>query len=122
MAEISTIRASSDEELQRVIDQLFAGRHMHIVTREQNKLSSTFGSEIVVCVLPDGELVHLLCKYGPPSQTSGFGHRGGLRREAYAYQSVLSPAHIRPQFFGALESNDRSWLLIEYFPNAFRLN
>lgn len=96
-----------------------------VTARERNPQISTFGSEIVTCSLADGSEQRFLFKYGVGHETSGFGHRRGVRYEALVYRRLLEPLSVTcPRYYGEWvdPNTGESWLVIEWVEGAKRLN
>ena len=93
-----------------------------VLERRPNPRSSTSQSEIVTCVLANGCLLTLLCKYDLPSSRAAlhhrlWGHRQGNGYEAEVYRRVLEPIRAgTARFFGArrVPGDGATWLLLEY--------
>jgi aminoglycoside phosphotransferase (APT) family kinase protein len=94
-----------------------------VVDRQPNIYNSTFPSEIVTCRLADGNELKLFCKYGRATNDS-HDHKGNVAYEASVYRHVLEALKIStPKFFGSAEgeTNDTTWLVIEFMQGAARL-
>ncbi len=94
-----------------------------VIDRQQNIYASTFPSEMVICQLADGKKLQLFCKYGS-LQKDSFDHKGNVAYEASVYSHVLEPLQIStPRYYGSAqgETNDSTWLVIEFLPGADRL-
>jgi hypothetical protein len=81
-------------------------------------------ADILLCRTPDGGAHRLFCKYAAPETHLRHGHRGGVSREAFVYQSLLqereAPESIR--YYGSHVGPDgRHWLILEYLEHAERL-
>jgi hypothetical protein len=110
--------------LERVLTQRL-GEGAAIVERRSNVLASRFGSEVITCRDDAGAIHRLLCKYGPTAAGSGSGHRGGVAYEGAVYRHALEPSGTgTARLWAVRDENDEglTWLMIDYFDGAERLN
>ncbi len=88
-----------------------------VVSRDEpNVYWSTFETRVI-----ESDAGTFLCKRGPTRYESGHGHRGGVAREAEVYRFLLSPLGVGPRFYGSVEHDGETWLVLEYVADAFRL-
>jgi hypothetical protein len=95
-----------------------------VIEREQMEEGS-FPKELVTCRVEDGRCLQLFCKYTAGYSHSSHGHRGGVPYEAQVYHHVLRPLRVStPSFHGMHRGADQHdvWFVLEYIPNALRLN
>jgi hypothetical protein len=92
-----------------------------VLSRLRNDLSSSHGSEVIICRVINNRKLRLFCKY----QTLTEQKPKGLMYEGYVYRDILSRMDIEtPKFFGTYrpELSDQFWLVTEYLDNAEPLN
>jgi hypothetical protein len=81
-------------------------------------------ADIVHCRTADGKPHRLFCKYAAPETHLRHGHRGGVAREAFVYQNLLTnsagPHSVR--YYGSHGGPEGGhWLILEYLEDAERL-
>jgi len=93
-----------------------------VLGREYNEYSSTYPSEVVKCLMEDGSMLHLHCKYSKEQEHKG--HRKGIIHEARVYQDILqeSASHT-PRYYGIYNDlrKGNTWLVLEHIENALRI-
>jgi aminoglycoside phosphotransferase (APT) family kinase protein len=94
------------------------------VARRVPNLEGSFPHEVVTCLV-DGRELTIFCKYGSTHTVTGFGHRGGVAREADVYRLVLAPSRASSAgFIGSYVEPETgaTWLVVEYLESGFRVN
>ncbi len=105
------------------------GSHLTVLRRRKFVEAGSFASELVTCRLSNGSRLQLLCKYTSkyweaPGEES-WGHRRGVLHEAAVYRDVLRPLKVSaPRFYGTHTDpkTGETWLVLEYLPDALRVN
>jgi thiamine kinase-like enzyme len=108
--------------LQRILADGSSSR-VRVARREPN-LGGSFPHEAVTCVV-DGQELTIFCKYGSTHTVTGYGHRGGVVREADVYRLVLAPsAASSARFIGSYVEprTGATWLVVEYLEGGLRVN
>jgi len=93
-----------------------------VLGREYNEYSSTYPSEVVNCLLEDGRMLHLHCKYSKELEHQG--HRKGIMHEARVYQDILQEStSTTPGYYGIYNDlgKGNTWLVVEHIENALRI-
>jgi len=92
-----------------------------VLERRRNPRASTFPSEFVRCLLPDGRSLELCCKYGADEGDGCHGHRGNAAYEAAVYRLLMRRGLAGvPRLYGtfAERSARRTWLVLERVPGV----
>ena len=125
----SPVRFPDSQTLARMLETSFgdsrlSGDQLTILARESNPRTSTYPSEVLICRLPDGREIRLLCKYAGGRDHTAYGHRAGVAYEAEVYRSVLQPLPVSaPAFYGLHndETTGEAWLILEYLDKSLRV-
>jgi hypothetical protein len=122
------VEETSVAGLERALTQLLSGDStgvtaVTILDRQEVLYKSTFPVERIRCRVNEGEVLDLLCKYekNPTDSHVNYGHRGGVRYEALAYQSILQSLDLSlPTFYGFYDGSDvpMPFMAIEYIDNG----
>lgn len=111
------------EQLLRGLSTLFE-HPLTLLERRSNPRASTFPSERVVCLLPDGRKLALFCKYnGGLIPTDG--HHGGVAYEAAVYEQVLNKGRLSfPRYYGSYSDpvTGEVWLVLEALDGFMPIN
>ena len=86
------------------------------VARREPNFDGSFPHEVVTCTV-DGNELTIFCKYGSTHTVTGYGHRGGVVREADVYRLVLAPSQASSAGFIGSYVEPRTgatWLVVEY--------
>jgi len=100
----------------------FVEGNIKVLDRQPNIYSSTYPSEVVTCLLPNGHTLQIFCKYG---SLEYFDPRGDIYYEAIVYRNILQPLPVSsPVFYGfhAGEKESGKWLFLEYIDRAIRVS
>lgn len=114
------------DELTRGLQSVFncngsTDKNVTIVSRKPNTHMSSFPSEVVKCRFLEGNELRLFCKYVGGIGHNGYGHRGGVEREAMIYQNLLLPLQVTaPEFYGTYvdKKNGEQWLVLKHLDNC----
>jgi thiamine kinase-like enzyme len=116
-------------DLNSGLSEIFNDRLPHkdvsIISRNPHELMSSFASEVVECLLPDGSRRNLFCKYAGKTGQNVGGHRGGVKREAAVYQYILQPLQVSVvPFYGAFtdKSTGEDCLVLENLDQCCSVN
>lgn len=94
------------------------------VARREPNFDGSFPHEVVTCSV-DGKELTIFCKYGSTHTVTGYGHRGGVVREADVYRLVLAPSSASSaRFIGSYVEprTGATWLVVEYLEGGLRVN
>lgn len=103
----------------------FAVGDVTVIDRKPNIYTSTYPSEVVTCLMPDGRTVRMFCKYELEGEKKTYPNRGDLGYECEVYRNVLLPLRASsPGFYGFHEDKetDTKWMILEYLDPAVRLH
>ena len=118
---------TASDGLVEAISAVFSRRQatsFRILAVTPHAYESTAPMRVVTSVV-DGERIELLCKRSASVDNKSYGHRGGVGHEAQVYDRLLRHCGLPvATCYGAHrdEQTGDMWLVLEYLPDAVRLN